>query len=84
MHGYHSLSRQQAIDLATLILRAKIRNDKPVSLNQLATIIPELVPRDMLKAYSCAEWKKVHFRIFIYIFENYLRINFPIKIPIHL
>ncbi|VDK42367.1 unnamed protein product [Anisakis simplex] len=59
LRGYHNVSRQQAIGLAALILRAKSRTNKPAPLSQLTQLIPDLVPNNLIKSYSGGDWKKV-------------------------
>uniref|UniRef100_A0A183V549 Myosin VIIa n=1 Tax=Toxocara canis TaxID=6265 RepID=A0A183V549_TOXCA len=59
LRGYHKVSRQQAVEMAALILRARTRDDKQAPLAQLIQLLPELVPRDMIKAYSGGDWKKL-------------------------
>ncbi|VDN07350.1 unnamed protein product [Thelazia callipaeda] len=58
LRGYHAVTRQQAVDIAAVILRARTRDDKSAPLSQLTQIISNIVPRDMIKIYNGADWKK--------------------------
>uniref|UniRef100_A0A915PU59 Uncharacterized protein n=1 Tax=Setaria digitata TaxID=48799 RepID=A0A915PU59_9BILA len=52
LRGYHAVTRQQAVELAAVILRARTRDDRAAPLSQLTQIISDIVPRDMIKTYS--------------------------------
>ncbi|XP_070816887.1 unconventional myosin-VIIa [Chaetodon trifascialis] len=57
LRGYHVCTKEEMVNIAALLLRIKISNDK----SQLVTIpkmLKELVPADQLKAMSENEWKK--------------------------
>ncbi|KAK9519887.1 hypothetical protein VZT92_022588 [Zoarces viviparus] len=57
LRGYHVCSKEEMLNIAALLFRIKVSNDK----NQLVMIpkmLKELVPADQLKAMSENEWKK--------------------------
>ncbi|GMT32791.1 hypothetical protein PFISCL1PPCAC_24088, partial [Pristionchus fissidentatus] len=58
LHGYHSCSKEDAVKLAALLLRARTREDMAAPLAQLSQLQSELVPKDHTKSYSSSEWKK--------------------------
>uniref|UniRef100_A0A3B3QZ91 Si:ch73-194h10.2 n=1 Tax=Paramormyrops kingsleyae TaxID=1676925 RepID=A0A3B3QZ91_9TELE len=58
LRGYHKCTKEDMINMASLLFRAKVNND----ISQCATIpkvLKELVPCDQLKAMSSEEWRKV-------------------------
>lgn len=58
LRGYHVCTKEEMVNIATLLFRIKVDNDK----NQLVMIpkmLKELVPADQLKAMSENDWKKV-------------------------
>lgn len=59
LRGYHAVGRQQVVELAAILLRARTCDDRAAPLSQLTQIISEIVPRDMIKIYSGTDWKKV-------------------------
>ncbi|VBB26218.1 unnamed protein product [Acanthocheilonema viteae] len=69
LRGYHAVTRQQAVELAAIILRARTRDDKAAPLSHLAQIISDIVPRDMIKTYSGVDWKKVRLGFCRLLFE---------------
>ncbi|XP_023655558.1 unconventional myosin-VIIb [Paramormyrops kingsleyae] len=57
LRGYHKCTKEDMINMASLLFRAKVNND----ISQCATIpkvLKELVPCDQLKAMSSEEWRK--------------------------
>uniref|UniRef100_A0A3Q1IFF7 Uncharacterized protein n=1 Tax=Anabas testudineus TaxID=64144 RepID=A0A3Q1IFF7_ANATE len=57
LRGYHVCTKEEMINIATLLFRIKVNNDK----NQFVMIpkmLKELVPADQLKAMSENDWKK--------------------------
>ncbi|KAF3691274.1 Unconventional myosin-VIIa [Channa argus] len=57
LRGYHVCTKEEMVNIATLLFRIKVNNDK----NQFVMIpkmLKELVPADQLKAMSENEWKK--------------------------
>uniref|UniRef100_A0AAF5RTL4 Uncharacterized protein n=3 Tax=Wuchereria bancrofti TaxID=6293 RepID=A0AAF5RTL4_WUCBA len=70
LRGYHSITRQQAVELAAIVLRARTRDDKAAPLPQLAQIISDIVPRDMIKTYSGTDWKKFITNAYVERYEN--------------
>ncbi|VIO88002.1 Uncharacterized protein BM_BM5723 [Brugia malayi] len=70
LRGYHSVTRQQAVELAAIVLRARTRDDKAAPLSQLAQIISDIVPRDMIKTYSGTDWKKFITNAYVERYEN--------------
>ncbi|CAN9500286.1 unnamed protein product [Ophioblennius macclurei] len=57
LRGYHVSNRQETIDLAGLLLRTKIGNDRSQQV-LIPKLLKDLVPADQLKAMSENEWKK--------------------------
>ncbi|KAL3989236.1 Myosin head (motor domain) family protein [Acanthocheilonema viteae] len=70
LRGYHAVTRQQAVELAAIILRARTRDDKAAPLSHLAQIISDIVPRDMIKTYSGVDWKKHITSAYVGRYEN--------------
>uniref|UniRef100_A0A0R3RZD1 SSD domain-containing protein n=1 Tax=Elaeophora elaphi TaxID=1147741 RepID=A0A0R3RZD1_9BILA len=70
LRGYHAVTRQQAVELAAVVLRARTRDDKAAPLSQLTQIISDIVPRDMIKTYSGADWKKYITNAYVGRYEN--------------
>ncbi|CAJ0935522.1 unnamed protein product, partial [Mesorhabditis belari] len=58
LSGYHKISKQEAIEIGALILRARTRQDQPAPIPQLHLIMSEIVPQDLIKAYNGNDWKK--------------------------
>ncbi|MFH4980659.1 hypothetical protein AB6A40_007368 [Gnathostoma spinigerum] len=59
LRGYHKLSAPQITELAAIILRARTRDDKPAPLAQINQFLGDLIPKDVIKAHSPNEWKKM-------------------------
>ncbi|EYB92469.1 hypothetical protein Y032_0193g1385 [Ancylostoma ceylanicum] len=57
--GYHKIAKQEAIELAAIILRAITKDSKNAPLAQIPQLLSELVPKDMMKLSSSSEWKKL-------------------------
>uniref|UniRef100_A0A1I7VNY1 Unconventional myosin-VIIa n=1 Tax=Loa loa TaxID=7209 RepID=A0A1I7VNY1_LOALO len=70
LRGYHAVTRKQVVELAAILLRARTRDDKAAPLSQLAQIIADIVPRDMIKIYSGTEWKKFITNAYVGRYEN--------------
>ncbi|PIO72979.1 myTH4 domain protein [Teladorsagia circumcincta] len=56
--GYHKVSKQEAVEVAAIILRAITKDSKNAPLAQIPQLLSELVPSDMMKMTSTSEWKK--------------------------
>uniref|UniRef100_A0A914X4M5 Unconventional myosin heavy chain 6 n=1 Tax=Plectus sambesii TaxID=2011161 RepID=A0A914X4M5_9BILA len=59
LRGYHRCTREEAVELAALILRARCRDDKPANIQQLPQILPDLVPKDLVKSLNAQDWKRM-------------------------
>ncbi|KIH64465.1 myTH4 domain protein [Ancylostoma duodenale] len=57
--GYHKISKQEAIELGAIILRAITKDSKNAPLAQIPQLLSELVPKDMMRLSSTSEWKKL-------------------------
>ncbi|VDD94921.1 unnamed protein product, partial [Enterobius vermicularis] len=58
LKGYHKVTRQQAVELAALIVRASTQRDKYPSMSQVQQKLKDFVPEDLLQAYNKNDWKK--------------------------
>ncbi|KAI6191670.1 Unconventional myosin-X [Aphelenchoides bicaudatus] len=58
LHGFYAISRQDAIKLASLILKAQTKDNKEPPFGHFQQIINDLIPKDLLKTQSVGEWKK--------------------------
>ncbi len=58
LSGYHVSTKEEVVNIAALLLRIKIKNDKS-QLDMISRMLKELVPVDQLKTMSENEWKKV-------------------------
>ncbi|GMR32812.1 hypothetical protein PMAYCL1PPCAC_03007, partial [Pristionchus mayeri] len=58
LHGYHACTKEDAVKLGALLLRARTREDMAAPWAQLSQLLPDLVPKDLVKGYSNSEWKK--------------------------
>ncbi|KAI5635399.1 myosin head (motor domain) domain-containing protein [Phthorimaea operculella] len=56
LRGYHKLSKQDLIELAALIYRARFGNDQSL-LVQIPQMVDELIPVDMVRVQSTSQWK---------------------------
>ncbi|OWR43684.1 putative myosin-VIIa [Danaus plexippus plexippus] len=56
LRGYHKTSKQDLIELAALIYRARFGNDQTV-LPQITQVLEEFIPPDMIKIQSNSQWK---------------------------
>lgn len=56
LRGYHKTSKQDLIELAALIYRARYGNDQTV-LPQITQILEEFIPSDMVRIQTNAQWK---------------------------
>lgn len=59
LRGYHTCSKDEMVNIAALIYRARFGKDT-TQMAMLTKILKELVPADQLKALSENEWKKVN------------------------
>ncbi|XP_069006967.1 unconventional myosin-VIIa [Embiotoca jacksoni] len=57
LRGYHVCTKEEMVNIGTLLFRIKVNNDKS-QLVQVPKMLKELVPADQLKAMSENEWKK--------------------------
>ncbi|KAF4791487.1 Unconventional myosin-VIIb [Turdus rufiventris] len=57
LRGYHKCSKDEAVQLAGLIYKARFNNDR-MQLAAIPKILKELVPDNLLRAVSPDEWKK--------------------------
>ncbi|KAF4079290.1 hypothetical protein AMELA_G00191340 [Ameiurus melas] len=57
LRGYHRCTKEEMVQLAALLFRAKVENDK-TQLVMITKMLKELVPNDQLKAMSAEDWKK--------------------------
>ncbi|CAF4870654.1 unnamed protein product [Pieris macdunnoughi] len=56
LRGYHKTSKQDLVDLAALIYRARFGDDQAL-LPQIPQMLDEFIPPDMLKIMSNSQWK---------------------------
>lgn len=59
LRGYHKCTRDEAVELAALIMRARCLGDQPANIHLLPQMLAELIPKDLLKSFSAQEWKRV-------------------------
>ncbi|KAA0203334.1 hypothetical protein HAZT_HAZT001173 [Hyalella azteca] len=57
LRGYHKCTKEIAAKLASIIFKARYGDDR-AGLSQVGSVLPSLVPEDLLKAYSTSDWKK--------------------------
>ncbi|KAL2090404.1 hypothetical protein ACEWY4_015092 [Coilia grayii] len=57
LRGYHQSSREEMVQLAALLFRVKVGEDKSQTA-MIPKMLKELVPNDMLKAMSADEWRR--------------------------
>uniref|UniRef100_A0A803WGR0 Myosin VIIB n=1 Tax=Ficedula albicollis TaxID=59894 RepID=A0A803WGR0_FICAL len=57
LRGYHKCSKDEAVQLAGLIYKARFNNDR-TQLAAIPKILKELLPDNLLRAVSPDEWKK--------------------------
>lgn len=58
LKGYHKCTKQDAIKLAALILRAKHEDNMSEAQVFLQKGLKELIPTDVIKAASASDWRK--------------------------
>ncbi|CAH1276800.1 unnamed protein product [Diabrotica balteata] len=58
LKGYHKCSKQDAIKLASLILKARFENNASEANSTLQHNIKDLLPADIIKAASSSDWRK--------------------------
>ncbi|CAG9784601.1 unnamed protein product [Diatraea saccharalis] len=56
LRGYHKTSKQDLIELAALIYRARFGNDQSM-LKQIDQMLVDLIPSDMVRLQSNSQWK---------------------------
>lgn len=56
LRGYHKCTKQDAVKLAALILRAKYMKEN--ALIGLSSVLKDLIPVDLVKAQGSSDWKK--------------------------
>ncbi|CAG9767592.1 unnamed protein product [Ceutorhynchus assimilis] len=59
LKGYHKCTKQDAIKLAGLILRARFGNDVQEVQSVMQSNYKEFIPQDLIKATNSSEWKKL-------------------------
>ncbi|WKX93477.1 hypothetical protein Q1695_011059 [Nippostrongylus brasiliensis] len=57
--GYHKVSKQEAVEMGSIILRAITKDSKNAPLAQIPQLLSELVPADVMKTASISEWRKM-------------------------
>ncbi|XP_064186818.1 unconventional myosin-VIIa [Anguilla rostrata] len=57
LRGYHKCTKEDMVNIAALLFRAKVDSDK-TQFVMIPKMLKELVPNDQLKAMSSEEWKK--------------------------
>lgn len=58
LKGYHKCSKQDAIKLAALILRARFGDNDSEAISTLQHNFKDIIPADIIKAASSSEWKR--------------------------
>ncbi|XP_050309593.1 myosin-VIIa-like [Anthonomus grandis grandis] len=58
LKGYHKCTKLDAVKLAGLILRARYDNDAREVQTVVQNNYKDLIPQDLVRAYSSSEWKK--------------------------
>lgn len=56
LRGYHKTSKQDIVELAALIYRARFGSDQSL-LPQITQMLEEFIPPDMVKMQSSSQWK---------------------------
>lgn len=56
LRGYHKTSKQDLVELAALVYRARFGSDQTL-LPQIAQMLDDLIPPDMSKIQSSSQWK---------------------------
>lgn len=56
LRGYHKTSKQDLIDLAALVYRARYGTDQ-TALPQITQMLPEYIPSDMVRIQTNSQWK---------------------------
>lgn len=56
--GYHKCTKQEAVKLGALILRAKFGTDSFTVRNSISSVIKDIIPVDLIKAQGVSDWKK--------------------------
>ncbi|KJH51234.1 FERM central domain protein [Dictyocaulus viviparus] len=59
LSGYHKVIKQEAVELATLILRAIMKESTNAPLAQIPQLLNKLVPKDMMSLVTANEWRKL-------------------------
>lgn len=56
LRGYHKTSKQDLVELAALIYRARFGSDQSL-LTQIPQILEDFIPPDMVRIQSSSQWK---------------------------
>lgn len=56
LRGYHKTSKQDLVELAALIYRARYGSDQTY-LSQIAHVLDDFIPSDMIRIQSNSQWK---------------------------
>lgn len=70
LRGYHHCTKEEMVQLAALLFRVKVENDK-TQLVMITKMLKELVPNDQLKAMSAEDWKKVRNAGIMHVIVSY-------------
>jgi myosin VIIa len=82
LRGYHKTSKQELVELAALVYRARFGSDQTL-LPQINQILEELVPADMIRIQSLSQWKTSISAVYMQqgkMIENEAKENFLKKI----
>ncbi|CAI4233127.1 unnamed protein product [Auanema sp. JU1783] len=65
--GYHNVTKQTAVEIGALILRAMTNDSKNAPLAQVPQLLHDLVPKDILSGSSSSEWKKLISNSYVHV-----------------